>query len=92
MGILVSLPIFVFNNYVNSVVSFEQASYSLKNSVLVYAAATSILYGLGITFFVIGALSYTGVLSKCENVGTNFGLVFSILALGNFFVNSLMDA
>ncbi len=91
MGILVSLPIFVFNNYVNSVEAFETASYSLKNSVLVYAAATSILYGLGITFFVIGALSYCGIVSKCENVGTNFGLLFSGLAVGNFFMESMMD-
>jgi hypothetical protein len=92
MGILVSLPIFVFHNYVNSVVSFDVASYSLKNSVLVYAAATSILYGLGYMFFVIGALSYCAIISKCENVGTNFGLLLSTLALGNFFVISMMDS
>ena len=62
----------------------------MKNSVLVYSAATSVLYGLGINFFVVGALSYCGIVSKNENVGKNFGLMFSILALSNFFVDSML--
>jgi hypothetical protein len=55
----------------------------------IYAAATSILYGLGAGFYTCGVLAYCGILSKSGVSGKNFGFLFLIWAITGFLNNAI---
>lgn len=91
MGLLISLPIYILDNFIEGLGDASTVDYTTKNQVLVYTAGTSLLFGLGVGLFEIGALSYCAILSEKGIAGRNFGILISIYALSDFFVDALFD-
>jgi len=56
----------------------------MKNALLIFGAATTILFGLGRGFFMCGVSSYCSLLSKPGDSGKNFGILWSTWAISPF--------
>ena len=81
-----ALPIFFFNNFVSEQESISTFTDSVKettakNSVLIYSAVASIIYGLGKGFYLCGIFCYCSVITESCKAGKNFGFLWSAYAV-----------
>jgi hypothetical protein len=91
-----ALPIFFFNDFVSkqastSSIANKDAQTRAKNSVLIYSAVTSIIYGLGKGLYLCGIFSYTAVISESCNAGKNFGYIWSAYALQGYLKTAIAE-
>ena len=79
----------MWDQYVTTMDTSLAFKASTQNLLSIYAAATSILYGLGSGFSTCGVLAYCGIISKSGVSGKNFGFLFLIWALTGFLNNAI---
>ena len=89
MGLLIALPVFILDSYIQEIQPYSEVSYQQKNTILIYCAGTSLLEGIGLGLYQIGALSYVAINSSKGQSGKNFGFFISITSLSDFFAIEL---
>ena len=57
---------------------------TMWNSILIYTASCSVVFGLGRGFMLAGILSYCSIVSNHRLAGKNFGFIISFWSLHDF--------